>query len=462
MTSPKNDHPCIENDELYRALFERNRAIKLLIDPSDGAIIDANPAACDFYGYARNEMRGMNITKINLLSLDVVRERMDRVKNGEQVNFVFKHRLAGGEMRDVVVNSGRVDFQEKTLLLSIIHDISDRVKAETALKESHEQFLTVLNGMDANIYVADTKNYEIIFANKHFKDTFGENVIGRTCHAVIQGEKESPCFFCINRQVHAVSGSDRDVMRWEYQSSVNGKWYQALERIINWIDGRPVRISIAMDITEKKRLEREILNISENERIRIGHDLHDGIGQYFTGMGYLVRILRDRLQERNDSQASVAEELLSLIDEAKGHVRMLARGLSPVQMDTKGLFMAVKDLCIDTEKMFRCRCSFTYDKALGINDNATATHIYYIIREAVSNAIRHGEAENIDIIIKEYKKGLMITICDDGHGISDTADLDTGLGLKLMKYRADVINALLSVEKNNEKGMTVTIMLASV
>jgi PAS domain S-box-containing protein len=444
----------------FHDIFERNGAVQLLINPADGSIVDANPAACEFYGYPRDVFRTLTIFQINTLPEKEVRILMELVVKGERLNFDFYHRCAGGDIRDVVVNSGTVHIHGRELLLSIIHDITGIKRAELAKRQSHEQFLLVLNSMDALVYVADLHTNEILFANQYLHDSFPGDVIGRKCWEVLHGNDRGHCRFCSNERLIDENGMLRGVSRWEYRSERNNLWYQFLDRAILWIDGRVARISIGIDMTDRKKLEQEIITISEKERISIGHDLHDGVGQYFTGIGYLTRILKDKLERLDLLEKETAGEILSLIEEAKVNTRMLAKGLSPVTMDNKGLIMAIKELCMDTEKIFGSQCSFVYDHNIAIEDNFTATHLYYIIREAVNNAMRHGHARRVEVLVKESDDGIMFSVQDDGTGIdTENSSRGRGLGLNLMKYRADVIGGVLNISKNRNGGTTVTCTL---
>ncbi|NJN67537.1 MAG: GAF domain-containing protein [Chloroflexaceae bacterium] len=119
-----------ESEEIYRAMFEKNRSVKLLIDPQNGAIIDANPAACQFYGYERSVMQTMFITDVNTLPSEEIFAAMGRVIAQERSTFLFRHRLASGEVRDVEVHATLVEVQRRQLLFSIVYDISDRARHE--------------------------------------------------------------------------------------------------------------------------------------------------------------------------------------------------------------------------------------------------------------------------------------------------------------------------------------------
>jgi len=124
-----------ESEERYRQMFEKNRAVKLLIDPESGAIVDANPAAAHFYGYSVEQLKKMNISHINILSIEQIKLEMTRAATEDRFHFFFHHRLASGEIRDVEVYSSPLSLHGRKLLFSIIHDITERNRAEEARRD---------------------------------------------------------------------------------------------------------------------------------------------------------------------------------------------------------------------------------------------------------------------------------------------------------------------------------------
>ncbi len=139
ITDKKNAEADLrESEERYRSLFENNHAVMLLIEPESGKFFDVNPAAERYYGYSRHELRNMKITDINTLSSSAVIQEMQHAKLQEQTRFFFRHRLRGGEIRDVEVFSGPIRANRQELLYSIVHDITDRKRAEAALRLSEE------------------------------------------------------------------------------------------------------------------------------------------------------------------------------------------------------------------------------------------------------------------------------------------------------------------------------------
>ena len=143
-----------ERQELFERIFVANSAVKLLIDPVEGWIVDANPAAAAFYGYPLETLRTLRITDLNILSPEDVAKEMERAAREKRTHFLFPHRLASGEIRDVEVYSSRIAVNGRTLLLSLIHDITDRRQAETALRGKTVELERSNAELEAFAYVA--------------------------------------------------------------------------------------------------------------------------------------------------------------------------------------------------------------------------------------------------------------------------------------------------------------------
>ncbi len=161
-----------ESEGKYHSLFKSNHAVMLLIKPSTGEIVDANPAATSFYGYDLEELVEMNITDINVLSDKEVFGEMLKAKSGENNHFLFKHRLADGEIRDVDVYSGNIIINGENLLYSIIHDITRQMEAEYALRESEERFRSIFDQSPIGDIIIDL-NYHPLRVNNTFSNMLG-------------------------------------------------------------------------------------------------------------------------------------------------------------------------------------------------------------------------------------------------------------------------------------------------
>jgi hypothetical protein len=130
------------------------------------------------------------------------------------------------------------------------------VKSKNSHETMHNMLLSVLDSLDAIVYVADINTYELLFLNKYSKDIFGD-AIGKRCWEVLQTDQTGPCEFCSNDKLLSENGEPSGMYSWEFQNTVNNHWYDIRDRAIKWIDGRTVRLEIATDVTDRKRTDRE-------------------------------------------------------------------------------------------------------------------------------------------------------------------------------------------------------------
>jgi two-component system CheB/CheR fusion protein len=222
---------------------------------------------------------------------------------------------------------------------------------------------------------------------------------------------------------------------------------------------RRIFTGIVRDITERRRLEKEILDVTEQERRRIGQDLHDGLGQMLTGIGLLSQNLARQLEQHDQAEAEEAAEITDLIREADQYARDLARGLTPVDLEASGLVAALERLVANAERLFDIECVFDEVGSALIHDGTTATHMYRIAQEAVSNAVRHGQAKRIKISLAAGAAQTRLRIQDDGVGFSEANTEGPGMGVHIMEYRARIVGGTLDISSTPGTGTTVTFTL---
>ncbi len=221
------------------------------------------------------------------------------------------------------------------------------------------------------------------------------------------------------------------------------------------LSDRRIFTGFVRDITERKRLEKENLEISEREQRRIGQDLHDGLCQHLAGIELLSQVLADKLAPRAKDAAARATEIAKGVREAISQTRLLARGLSPVTLESEGLMSALAELALNSEKMFRVRCSFDCPEVIKFNDHAAATHLFRIAQEAVSNAIKHGKAKHISIQLRAEADGISVRVSDDGVGFPENFSGGSGMGLRIMQARISMVGGTLRVEQTPAGSVTV-------
>jgi signal transduction histidine kinase len=202
-------------------------------------------------------------------------------------------------------------------------------------------------------------------------------------------------------------------------------------------------------------LEKQMIEVGDKERRRFGHDLHDGLGQQLTGIALLSESLSKELAAQHSPIAQQAEQISELVSETIGWTRELARGLSPLTLETDGLAAAFEEMASRAQRLFKIKCRFASDvDELPIDDDG-AIHVYRIVQEAISNSVRHGKAKNVHIAAMMQKGRVVITVTDDGSGLSAKTVAHPGLGLRIMQYRANLIGAELHVARATESGGTI-------
>ena len=204
-------------------------------------------------------------------------------------------------------------------------------------------------------------------------------------------------------------------------------------------------------IVARRQLEEEILHISEREQRRIGQDLHDDLGQQLAGAWMMAEVLQRTLEAEGSPQIAAAQKMGELLQKALAHTRGLARGLHPVAPEQGGFTRALQNLAAQSSELFGVKCRFESREVAPIDDETAMMHLYRIAQEAVSNAVKHGRAKNIRIGVTKTS----LTITDDGSGLPASAKSE-GMGLRIMRYRAEMIGGTLKLKNGRTKGVVVT------
>lgn len=221
------------------------------------------------------------------------------------------------------------------------------------------------------------------------------------------------------------------------------------------LSNRRIFTGFIRDITERKRLEKEILEISEREQRRIGQDLHDGLCQHLAGIEMLAQVLAQKLSSKSKEASARANDIAKAVREGISQTRLLARGLSPVTLEAEGLMSALAELAINTEKIFRVHSRFLCPVEVKFEDHAAATHLFRIAQEAVSNAIKHGKAKNISLELTETGTHLHLRVNDDGVGFPENFTTGNGMGLRIMQTRIGMVGGALTIERLPNGGTSV-------
>ncbi len=317
-------------------------------------------------------------------------------------------------------------------------EMSERIKAETSMEKSHERLLMVLNSLNAVVYVADMKTYEVLFINKYTRDVFGD-IEGNICWQSMQSGQSAPCEFCTNDRLLDSDGNPAGAYNWEFQNTVNGRWYYLQDRAIRWVDDRLVRIEIATDITDRKMVEHH-LKSSLDEKELLLREIHHRVKNNMQVISSLLSLQANQIEDKlyvdkfNDSKnriksmALVHEKLYQSKDMANidfnDYITSLAKSLFQFHEFSEGKIT----LKINAEKIL-----------LGID---TAMPCGLIINELLSNCLKHafpeGRKGNITITLSktenEENPEYNIIVSDDGIGIPENFDIrkTSSLGMELI------------------------------
>jgi len=335
-----------------------------------------------------------------------------------------------GQLRKKVVNQTSI--------------IREQLEVEAGLKERYQDIFENANDL---VYTHDL-NGLITSIN-----VAGERLLGRKRDFIIQ---RSLIDFVAGDQRLAASqwldqimdGTAPATVEWDFATASGGSVRVEISTRIIEREGRYVEVEgIARDVTEHRRLEKEILEISTREQRRLGHDLHDGICQQLAGIGFISFILADKLEENNHPEAAKARKIAELVNKVNKETRGVARGLFPVRLEENGLLSALKELAHDAGAFFNTQCEFYCDGPVVIRDQSVSLHLYYIAQEAILNAVKHGKAGHIEVrLAAEDDEGCRLTIRNDGVALTALSTQSHGMGIRIMKYRARMIGAAVLIQ----------------
>lgn len=200
------------------------------------------------------------------------------------------------------------------------------------------------------------------------------------------------------------------------------------------------------EIRQRNRLEKELLEAGEREQRRIGHDLHDSLGQQLTATALAGKVLAKKLTDKSAPEFAAADRLVVMIEESIELTRKLARSLHPIELEANGLADALQNLAANISKAFNVSCRFESSSTVILSAPEAGIHLYRIAQEAVSNAIRHGRARNVVISLASSGGKILLTITDDGTGLSPDAHSEKGMGLRIMDYRASMMGGTFDIQ----------------
>jgi PAS domain S-box-containing protein len=380
----------------------------------------------------------------------------DAFKYQAEVQREFRLKSRSGRYRWYAAIA-RPFFDGKNLpcgLVGVVQDITERRDSEVRLRRS-EELLRATTANTADTLVLVDTSLRVRFINKSIGGMRIEEIIGCGIEVLLPDEARASVVDKL-RQILETGAT----ATYEFESSIGGQVrYFENRAVLVRDDGINTGISISTrDITERKRLEQEILDISGRERQSIGRDLHDGLGQELTGVALMLRGLSSRLQQSCPEAMDSVNEIVGLVNQSIENARSLARGLLPVRTETGGLVFALRELASRSRDLYGLEVSFRAEVWPELTlDETDASHLYRIAQEALTNSARHGQATRVDIFLLVTRSTFLLCISDNGEGFRPPTSPYSGMGLKIMQYRAGMIGASFEIAPNEPRGTVVRV-----
>jgi|GEM_PF-366310 len=452
-----------ESEEKFRAIFEQAAVGVAVIDTSSGRYLSVNQRMCEINRRSREEMLQMtfmDVTYPDDLQDDL--NQMEELKAGRIPSFKMEKRnmAPDGALTwiNLTVSPMWRPGEPPLRHIAVVEDITERKQAELNYRLELAYNQALVSHTTAFIVGMDMAG-RFVHANQAFIEAMGytkKQVIGKTPWQIglmdaaetvrskerfarlLRGEKNPPA----DSRLRTKGGEWRSV---ELRSAVTCKPDGSLDRIV--VTGT--------DMTERNRLQQEVLRVVEQEQARVGHDLHDGVGQTMTGIVSLLEALEADLQGDTRQQAQRIHELLR---QSVSEVRRMSHGLSPTSVKYRGLVGALQLLAETVRTNFRTPCLCDVDAGIVIQNNDIETHLFRIAQEAVNNALRHGKPSKVKLSLQHVNQTeCELRIEDDGAGLKKSkGGQHNGIGVRVMDYRANLIGARLTIKTKPRRGVVVT------
>ena len=347
-----------------------------------------------------------------------------------------------------------MDYNRKVVgCMFMFSDITELKMNEEKLRLSDEKYSKAFHASPAPSSITTHSEGRYIDVNESYAAFFGyprEELIGKTTLDIN--------FFMDNDdrkkfvEELEINGKLRDYETHVF-SRVKGIRTFSLSAEIIVLQGEKCIIWVGYDVTDEIRLEKEVLEATGRERYKIGQYLHDDLGQHIVGVEAMCSLLENRLKAQNNKEIGLVTEIHEYLKEAHEKTRGVARGLCPVRLEENGLSSAIKDLAARIEKIFGASCVFhNFNLFERIYNSQVAINMFYIVQEAVNNAVKHGKTDEIIITYFSNEDNLYLSVEDNGRGFNPDIVESNGMGLNLMKYRARAIGGALDINSTPGNG----------
>jgi PAS domain S-box-containing protein len=450
-----------ESEERFRGAFEF-AAIGMALVAPDGRWLRVNPALCGIVGYTGEELLATTFQAITHPDdLDADMEYVRQMLAGSRSHYDMEKRYLHKDGRIVwillSVSLVRDDASQPMYFVSQIQDITARKHAESQLIDSEFRYRTIANLVPGFVF-------EGVVRDGHPQPTWVssgfERVYGCRLDRFIElGGKR---FYDAATRAHILAGASTIAQGSDLSfdvslRSIDGvqRWLQVVARGVRTGSGAEVDrvFGVAEDITERKRLERALGEATYQEQQRLGKEIHDGLAQELMEVALLARSLAASARKGRQPNVNELERLSSLASQTISTTHGISQGLSPLSDVHGGLVQALHDM-VDRQSDSEgpvVRFDAIEDAPIRLQ-LSFKDHMFRIAQEGLTNALKHAGAQSINITLDVQPDIVRLEIADDGVGLSPSAAESAGLGLKMMRYRAEMIGAHLRIGPRDNGG----------
>ena len=461
--------PLVEAEQALRetearshSLFQSNAAGVLVFD-AKFHIVDANPAACSMLGYNKKALLRLGVLDLAVRgNRGEMRQMLQAMKTGLKPTQSLETALErqNNETLDVLTASACLRDDKGSFVqgMLILLDITARNQMQRELKREAELNRILIDHAPVSIGLLGTDG-SVVRVNAAAEKLFGyklKEVAGRKVWTLPVVDAAETSASQRRIEMLADGGGSMHFTRPMHTRDGGTRHIEIAHTAVKKADGSvDFIVTTGVDATERRKLEVEVIRVAEQEHIRIGHDLHDGVGQTLTGIASLVEALLERLDGEDQKDARRIHELVKT---AITETRRLSHGLAPAAVKNRGLAGGLMLIAETVRENFRRECVCHIDDPAPEVGQEAEIHLFRIAQEAVNNAIRHGGAGKIHLSLRRNSptEGVL-EIRDNGRGFpgGKTISQSDGIGLRVMEHRAHLINGELKITTHKGKGVRV-------
>ena len=455
-----------KSEEDFRTLFtsmaEGMALHEIVVDgqnrPVDYVVLDVNPAYTRQTGIARDRAVGRHAREIygddGLTHLDVFAQV---AATGVATTLEMQFHSIGRIFHASVYSPRRGRFAV------IFTDITEARRLAELARENEERYRRVVETSQDGIFIFNEEDGIITFANEAFAGLFALAPASPSINRHWLGLAEEGSRPRMREYLAGVDASDSPSRPLSIAAiREDGSPFTAeilLSRMT--VHGRPAVLGLIRDISERRRVEMELVTVSEREQQRLGREMHDTLGQLLAGLKFMVQGIAMRVQQGGACQdvADISGQVEHIASQCIYEARRIASGLFPHKLGHESLADSLRELSANMRTVLGCDCQYAGDDVACTLEPAMALHLYRIAQEATTNAVKHGQAGSIRIHLAVRGRSLILEIEDDGSGFDPAAVNRTGMGLRIMQHRAMLLDGALDIT-TREKGGTVVRCIA--